>query len=219
MKHHDLPQAHVKSQNSEALGLKSGAQFKQTLSYLLPFPKSHRMKHLRTASYRSVGRNLITLTALISLLIPFMGCVSVKLGGSEVKKSSQVQFDPPSRSFASIILPHADSAWQNNKTGTTLSFISTCNDSSDPSLVSMRDSALRGLEELKLIKDEALTYNGREALRTEASGQLDGVKVEVRLMHFKKNFCDYTISMVGVQDKVKEDVSVFDNFLRGFKAP
>ena len=68
-------------------------------------------------------------------------------------------------------------------------------------------------------KEQFIAYNNREALRSDAAGQLDGVKVKVNLLNVKKNFCSYTISMVSLQEKEKDNnsVQVFENFLKGFK--
>lgn len=152
-------------------------------------------------------------------LLTHISCVSVKLGNEDVTKSSTVQVKKPTAPFESISLKNADQAWQNKRTGTTLSYLSICNDTNDPTLESLRDSTLRGLENITVQKEEVVPYNKREGLKSEVSGQLDGVKVVVKLMIFKKNFCSYTISMVGIQGKYNSDATQFDSFVEGFVAP
>lgn len=147
-------------------------------------------------------------------------CVSVNLGNKDVSRSTEVRLSEPSNSYVSIALKAADRAWQSKSTGTTLSYMSVCNDAADPSLEALRGSTLRGIEQLKIENEERPTYNGRDSLRTKASGSLDGIKVVIRTMIFKKNFCNYTISMVGLESRFSQnDENVFNVFLEGFVAP
>lgn len=162
--------------------------------------------------------NLLFICLAVTYLFIFTACVSVKLGNEDVAKSKKIDFTPPSQPFTDVSLKNADRSWQNPSTGTTLSYLSICNDTSDPSVESIRDTTLHGLENSKIEKEELIPYNAREALKSDISGQLDGVKVRVKLLIFKKNFCNYTISMVAIQNKMSTDSEVFENFIKGFKA-
>ncbi len=161
-------------------------------------------------------RNLLFLTLVT---IGNASCVSVKLGNENVSKSATVRFDKPAKPFEVIALKNADESWQNKNTGTTISYLSICNDTSDPTLQSLRDSTVRGIEEADIEKENMIPYNNRQALRSDISGHLDGVKVMVKLLIFKKNFCNYTISMVGIQSKYESDSVEFEKFIKGFIAP
>lgn len=144
----------------------------------------------------------------------------MNLGNKDVNRSDEVKYREPPTPYSEITLKSADRAWQNRSTGVTLSYLSVCRDNADPDLEVLRDNTLRGIESLKLEKDEKVTYNGREGLRSYATGSLDGIKVAMRLLIFKKNFCNYTISMVGVQGRLSvSDEAVFTQFLEGFVAP
>ena len=155
----------------------------------------------------------------LTLLLFSASCVSVKIATNDGHKQSELSFQAPASPFESISLDNADKAWQNKKTGSTLSYLSQCKDNADPSLESLRDTTLRGLDSVEILKDEKMSYNGREAVKTQVKGKLDGVSVLVRLLIFKKNFCRYTISMVGVESHVDSDVQIFETFLGKFEAP
>lgn len=147
-------------------------------------------------------------------------CVSVNLGNKNQKKSDYVRYRSPSSPYKDIRIESSDFAWQNNDNGTTLSYLSVCNDPADPSLDSMKTTSLRGFDSLVLNSDEEMTYNERLGKKVSADGTLDGVPVTIRLLVFKRNFCSYTISMVGVKKNFNStDQTTFDNFIGSFKTP
>lgn len=162
---------------------------------------------------------LMLFLTILFLSIIQTGCVSVNLGNEKIAKSKSVDYKSPGKPFESIDIKNADKAWKNPETGTTLSYLSICNDPADPTLASLRDSTIAGIEELKTLSEEVVSFNGRQAIKTSATGQLDGVKILIKLLIFKKNNCNYTISLVGVQDKAEKDLEKFDIFTNGFSAP
>lgn len=164
-------------------------------------------------------RQLWNILTIIIGLFFLPSCVSVKLGNEDIKKSNQVQYVSPSEKFRPIELKNADKAWQNKNTGTTLSFLSVCDDTADPSIESLQSSTLRGLDQVQVNSSDTQKYNNREAVRTVATGKVDGVSVQLLLMIFKKNSCNYTVSMVGLVEKIDTDKNEFDKFLEGFVAP
>lgn len=148
------------------------------------------------------------------------GCVSVNLGNKDIAKSQTVRFKAPDRPYESIDLKSADKAWQSQNTGSTISYLSVCNDPSDPSLEALRDGTLRGIDNLNVEKESRWDFNAREALRTKATGRLDGVKIKIDLVTFKKNYCNYTLSLVGVESRFgSTDQQQFDRFVGEFTAP
>ena len=173
----------------------------------------HHVRHGKNLSF------LINILMLFFFLITHVSCVSVKLGNEDVTKSGSVHYNKPAAPFENITLKNADHAWQNKQTGSTLSYLSICNDTSDPTLESLRNSTLRGIEVTKIDKEDTIPFNSREALKSDVLGQLDGVKVIVKLLIFKKNFCSYTISMVSIQGKSLTDSQEFERFIQGFTAP
>lgn len=146
-------------------------------------------------------------------------CVSVKIPSASGNPAKDVKFDAPASPYGEIKISSADKAWLSSKTGNTISFISDCNSSEDPSLEQLQNDNLGVLEDLKVVKSDKGEFNGREALFTVAQGDVDGVPVETRLVIFKKNGCNYTLSYGGVLKTFESERHVFDSFVATFKAP
>ncbi|MCB0412192.1 MAG: hypothetical protein KDD22_06670 [Bdellovibrionales bacterium] len=159
-------------------------------------------------------------TLLILTLGAFLcSCVSVNLGNSQGEKASGIKYSEPADPFDDQNLPYVDEAWTNPKTGNTISFLSDCNSSTDPSLKDLRDSTLSGLKSLNLQSSEEITYNGRAGLRSLATGSLDGVDSKVDLLVFKKNNCIYFLTYTGVPLQFNVDHMEFERFVKEFNAP
>lgn len=149
-----------------------------------------------------------------------IGCVSVNLGGASAgKRATGVHAPSPQKPFTSSAREDVDGAWINEKTGNLISYLSDCQDSSDPSLDSILQGALMGLSELKIDSSESPMIQGREARRIVAVGKVDGVPSKIDILTFKRNHCIYILSYVGVQKAFDQDHGQFETFLRGFQAP
>lgn len=167
-------------------------------------------------------RQLMRLQLLMVLFFPLVisSCVSVNLGNNSPTKNTYVRFASPKAPYTDIRIESADSAWQNSQTGTTLSYLSVCKDTSDPSLSSMQISSLKGFDNLAVQSEETIPFNEREGRKVVADGSLDGVPVTIRLLLFKKNNCNYTLSMVGTKKRFNDfDQKSFDDFTASFRAP
>lgn len=154
---------------------------------------------------------------LVSLVLP--ACVSVSLGQRQVKRAAGVSFSEPTKPFARDSRSDVDGAWKNPKNGNLISFLTDCQDESDPSLDSIVQGTLTGVSALKFEKTDSPTVQGREGRRTLASGKVDGVPTQVDLLVFKRDSCIYILSYVGVQSSFAENHAQFDRFISGFKAP
>jgi hypothetical protein len=158
------------------------------------------------------------LTIEIGLLAA--GCVSVNLGGgSGPHRATGVQVQPPGSPFTKEDRDDVDGAWKNSRNGNMLSYISDCQDSSDPSLETILQGAISGLNDLKVEANESPTIQGREAKRVLASGKVDGVASKIDILTFKRNKCIYILSYVGVNSSFSQDHGAFDKFVQGFRAP
>jgi len=104
------------------------------------------------------------LTASLSLImIVFPGCVNVSLGGHERKQASGVNYSVPKGPFVKDSRSDVDAAWINPKNGNLISFLSDCQDETDPSLTSIVDGTVNGLSELKVESNSSPTVQDREA--------------------------------------------------------
>jgi hypothetical protein len=160
-------------------------------------------------------------TALVfSSLMLFTGCVSVNLGGSSGPKHAEgVKVSEPSSPFRKELRDDVDGAWKNPNNGNMISYLTDCQDSSDPSLETIVTGAVMGLSELHIESTQSPTILGREARRVLASGRVDGVPSKIDLLAFKRNRCIYMLSYVGVSQSFDQDHAHFDRFVQGFRAP
>ncbi|WP_246845153.1 hypothetical protein [Bdellovibrio sp. NC01] len=149
----------------------------------------------------------------------FAGCVSVQLPGGKITPAKDVSFEEPSAPFKKIKAINADKTWQSEKTGNTISFLSECGGTADPSLQSIETESLSAMNNLRIVSTENLQYNGREARQTISTGEVDGVSVQLALLIFKKNGCNYTLSYGGLQKQFTPELRYFEKFKSEFKAP
>lgn len=145
-------------------------------------------------------------------------CVSVKIPTGTGTPAKDVKYDDPATPFKEIKVTSGDKAWLSGKTGNTISFISDCNGSADPSLQQIEGESLVVLDKLKVLDTKNVEFNGRDALRTLAQGEVDGVSVKTELVVFKKNGCNFTLSYGGVAKTFESEKSYFDKFVESFKA-
>lgn len=129
-----------------------------------------------------------------------------------------VDFSAPAAPYKAIESANSDRAWLSDKTGNTISFASDCS-GADPSLQQMENESLAALDNLEIKSSEALMFNGREARRSVSTGTVDGVPVQLLLVVFKKNNCNYVLSYGGVAVQFNTETSYFADFISTFKAP
>lgn len=156
----------------------------------------------------------------ISFFLNLAGCVSVSLGPKKAESAKDVKMmPPPGVHFSEFVSPDADHAWKDSAHGTSISYKSTCNDSSDSSLEGMQQSTIYGLENIKILKSSRIPYNGREALNSVIEGKLDGVATKIELLILKKNSCNYILSYVALDKSFDVDNKYFKTFIESFEAP
>ncbi len=156
---------------------------------------------------------------VISWIFFFGGCVTVKLNTGGGERANGVVVREPRKPFTSADRPEVDAAWINKNNGNLISYLTDCNDPSDPPLNQIVGGALSGLAELKVNSDERVTVQGREGRRVYATGKVDGVLSEIDLLAFKRNHCIYILTYLGVQKSFNEDRDAFNAFISGFRAP
>lgn len=158
-------------------------------------------------------------TALFwTVLILNFGCVTVSVGEKKGKPAENLQVDAPSAPFEELKTPDADRAWQNPRTGTSISYASDCG-GMDPSLKAIQQTVLQGLTDVTVDAESKITFNSREALDTTASGNVDGVPVKIRFVTFKKNNCNFTLNYFAVARHFDSSLPTFQQFVSKFRAP
>ncbi len=168
-------------------------------------------------------RRLEKIFSACSILILLSACVSVGIGGggggSQSKKADDVQFVAPAKPFEKFDAVHVDHAWKNEKNGNSISYLSECNTVADPSLENIHRGLVSSIDNVANIEKQLFQFNGRESLRSTATGQVDGVSSKFDLVVFKKNGCTYILSYVATEANFDSNHKDFDRFLDGFKSP
>jgi len=147
------------------------------------------------------------------------GCISVSLSGDKHEKANGVKLQAPAAPFEKAKGDNVDEIWRNPKNGNAISYLSDCSDQSDPSLLSIEQGVLSGLNPYSYESQTELTFDGRGARKSRVKGTVDGVASVVDLLVFKRNNCIYILSYVGLQQKHSEDQQRFDTFMERFHAP
>lgn len=153
----------------------------------------------------------------IVLLLFSSACVSVSLGTSQSKKATEVKYEQPSSVFSELKSETADKAWQSKATGNTLAYLSECNSNIESNLKSIEQDFLNALNNLSIVSTSHAQFNGRESLRTTAQGTVDGVAVQVSLLVFKKNNCNFTLSYTGKKINFDKELNEFEAFINNFR--
>lgn len=161
-------------------------------------------------------RNHITVCILSIFL---QSCVSVQLPGSKVASARNVDFQSPPHPFKEISAKSPDKSWISDQTGNTISYLSECNLNVELSLEQIEGESIATLNNLSLISYESADYNGRSSRFSTYRGTLDGVPVQISLVIFKKNGCNFILSYGGVKAKFNIEESYFKAFISSFKAP
>lgn len=163
-------------------------------------------------------KSLLSLFALIFAGL-FASCVSVNIPGTKTTHASKVQFTEPNDPFSSISDKNNDKTWLSGTTGNTISYLSDCGNPADPSIEQLSSDSLSVLNDMKVNTSEDLQFNGRAAHRTTASGTVDGVPVELSLLIFKKDGCNYTLTYAGLKKQFASEKHYYESFIESFKAP
>jgi hypothetical protein len=156
------------------------------------------------------------------LALPFFlflnSCITIGVS-KDPQPAKNLAYQAPSSPFADLKSKTGDKAWISNKTNNVISYISDCSPNQDPTLDQLEQDALSGVEKTEIKSREEIPYNQRTARTTIAEGLVDGVKVKLNVVSFKKNSCSYTLIYGGVADRFDSENQQFKLFIENFKAP
>jgi hypothetical protein len=160
------------------------------------------------------------LVATLACAFILNGCISMNIGaGGEPKRASGVQIKEPAAPFQKETREDVDQSWRHKQNGNAISYISDCQDASDPDLDTIANGVLSGLSNAVYDSKEDLEFRQREAKRILAHGKVDGVPTSVDLLVFKKNRCIYVLSYVALSMSYQTNKKDFDQFIEGFNPP
>jgi hypothetical protein len=154
----------------------------------------------------------------VCLAAVLWGCVSVRLPGQkEVVKSTHIQSSFKSSQYEKLNVQWADEAWKHKKTGAVISYFSECG--TDPSLDSLLNEALLALDKYEIKSSQEVTFNSRLAIERTVVGTIDGVPVNLEILVFKKDSCNYTLSHSSKDKEAGVTEPDFAEFKKNFKVP
>jgi hypothetical protein len=163
-----------------------------------------------------------TKTALFLAIIPTWcgGCALFGGGGDDVvTRSTEMKAAAPPHPFKKIHVSSADRVWQSANTGNTIALNSMCQKYTDVSLPVLQNNMLEGVDDVKVVSSQTLTFQGRDAQRVKVRGKTDGVIVMVDLLTFKKNNCNYDLAYITRETEFEKEKLIFETFLKGFHVP
>jgi hypothetical protein len=161
--------------------------------------------------------NKIIMTWVVLLLAN--GCV----GGikREAIKNKDYRIVAPGSPWSEMNLPpgkfDADLAYIHEHTGSALYLRSECHMYEDASLSQLVGGLMSLFKNIRDLKEEVVTFSGREAKSSEFIGELDGAEVKVAILVLKKNSCYFDFIFVSVPEYFNKDKSAYDRFLHSFK--
>lgn len=150
-------------------------------------------------------------------LSPLAGCASTATFSGGVFRQGAVAYrvGPLPATWQRIRSQGANLAFRHDQGGTIV-VNGQCPAQDDAPLSVLTNHLLFGLSARRETSRETQTLDGREALRTQVSGQLDGVHVALDLVVLKKDGCLYDLQLISGPDHFAARQPDFTAFLAGF---
>ena len=156
------------------------------------------------------------LTLILSFL--FVSCVTVDLIPQPGQSFKDVTFKTPPEAFENTDNDDLDKLWI-HKNGASISFLSNCHPSDDPSLESIQKSIVSSIEDTQVLASKPFRYNSRSALRTSIQGNVDGIASKFDLVIFKKHNCIFVLTYTSLPNIYSKNLRDFEDFIRNFRVP
>jgi hypothetical protein len=116
-----------------------------------------------------------------------------------------------------IKLDKAMVAFYHPQLKSTISTDSFCDQAyNDSSLQNLTRHLLPGLQDTKVMEQQALNLDDRGGLQTILSATLDGVPVMLNLVVIKKDWCLFDFFLVSEKEYFTKASEAFEKFFRGF---
>jgi hypothetical protein len=155
--------------------------------------------------------------ALAALMLA--ACASSGFDG-HVYHDEDVRFrvGPVPSSWRRLDVEDARLAFRDDSANATVAVNGRCGlDGDDVPLASLTQHLFLQFTERTLISQTKLSLDGREALRSELSAALDGVKKQYLVYVLKKNSCVYDFMYIAA-DSAQGSRPDFERFVQGFAA-
>lgn len=186
---------------------------------------SRRVEFLQNSRRKNVGiqmvrhQRFIILMGFLFAAFAMSACVSVSISQPPPSKAKKVSFTEPQTPFAAFSTENADKAWQSEKTGATIAYLSECQGNMDTQLKTVESESLTAITRPVVLSSKTGLFNERESIETLAEGSIDGIHVKISLVVFKKNGCNFTITYMGRKTRFDSELNLFSRFKESFVVP
>jgi len=163
-------------------------------------------------------RHLRGFASLLSGLL-LLGCASTGFDG-RVYKDDEVHFrvGPVPNSWRRLEVDDTRLAFRDDAANATVAVNGRCGlDGDDVPLASLNQHLFLQFTDRTLLSQTTLSLDGREALRSELSAALDGVKKRYLVYVLKKDSCVYDFMYIAA-DSAPGSRADFERFVQGFAA-
>ncbi|MDE0119971.1 MAG: hypothetical protein OXM55_08210 [Bdellovibrionales bacterium] len=179
----------------------------------------------------------------------FSACVSISFDSLKDQKAKRVVFKEPVKPYEKTVKKGMDFAWENSENGDILSFFSNCSSTDRfTALKQFRKELLDGLKSFHVLDEKEVYHQDQKAYRLNLA-QISSIPqaMNINLFIFKKGDCFYALNFLyqagqeftnselrspsKTQDSNKISIipsleksainhqSVFEDFIKGFRAP
>jgi len=109
-------------------------------------------------------------------------------------KKNAYRVEDPGKGWQRIESEDTDLAFFNDGLNAVIMVNSTCDDYKDAPASALTGHLYIGIEERKVLEQQKIKLDGREAIYTLVEGKLDGVPVKVATYVLVKNYCIYDLA-------------------------
>ncbi len=156
--------------------------------------------------------------AWLALFCCLSGCAHTEWDGrTYANDGMRFQTGPVAPGWRSIEPGYARLAFRDAARDLVISVNGRCGrDSDDVPLQALTQHLFLYFTDRQILKQETLTLDGREALRTELSAKLDGVPRRFVVYVLKKDGCVYDFVLIATPSVAASSIQEFDQFVFGF---
>ena len=158
---------------------------------------------------------------MLFLALCCASCISFDFGSLKDQRSRGLKFQPPPAPYKKVIKKGMDLAWENPKTGDTLSVFSNCSSAVEfSSLAHFQKELLEGLKKFRVVSQKEGLHQGLKARFLFLQLWPPSLKkMTMPLFLFKKQNCFYAVSFLNVSSSAHDRQKVFEPFIKEFRAP
>lgn len=106
----------------------------------------------------------------------------------------------------------SDYVFENDMDGRIVLSNSFCNEFQDQPLNQLAEKTFKAVKQFGPVVEKFTTFQDREAYRMEGAGEVDGVRVFIRLLNTRRNNCYYDFVSITPSNAQKAQ-PIFDEFL------